>query len=513
MNNKSRTDKAIFNSLIGISTYIFIMVSTIATRIVFARYLGRELLGLNSLYTSVLQILQISELGISNAIIIFLYEPIKVGNKEKVKSLINIYKKVYNIFALLLLLLGTIVLFFVIPAIVSVNTIDMKTVQVYFFLFLLGIVCSYLFAYNKSVFYAEQRNGLISSVNAAQKVIVGILQVFAVFYAKNYYIYLILFIIGNLAENLICHFMALKNHPYLKDHNYQPLSRQEKKDIVGLIKPIFVVKIADKVLNQSDSLIINQFINIITLGMYTNYNTIINACLGLFSPIGAALTSGYGNLAVGASSSEKYEGYRKSYEMLHWVSVILCCFFLALIQNFIYIAYGEEYLLTDRLSILMTIYLYVVLIKTIYYSYQNAMGLHRLDQKQMVLQVPFNIISSIIFVKLLGIDGVILGTILSIVIFSLCFKGKYLYQYSFGMKSLKYFFKTFKDALLASLVFAFTFFVSEKFVAKTLVCFALKTIVLGVFIVTTSFMLFSISADFRYSLKIMISKAKSRLNH
>lgn len=120
------------------------MVATMATRIAFARYLGEELLGLNSLYTSVLQILQITELGIGNAMIIFLYEPVKNSDKEKTKALIHLYKNVYNVFAGILLLLGIGVQVLLIPHIVDVNTIAMKTVQSVF-LPVLGWNCMQLF--------------------------------------------------------------------------------------------------------------------------------------------------------------------------------------------------------------------------------------------------------------------------------------------------------------------------------------------------------------------------------
>ena len=506
MGNNSRTTNSIINSIFGMLAYFFVLVATMATRIAFARYLGEELLGLNSLYTSVLQILQITELGIGNAMIIFLYEPVKNSDKEKTKALIHLYKNVYNVFAGVLLLLGIGVQVLLIPHIVDVNTIAMKTVQLYFFLFLVGIVCSYLFAYNKSIFYAEQKNRVISIVNAGQKVVVGILQVVAIYQFHNYYVFLILMIIGNLAENLICHFMVLKEHPYLKEPVKEKLSKTEQKKIVELIKPIFVVRIADKVLSQSDSLIINGFIDIVTLGMYTNYHTIFNACIGLYNPIGSALTSSYGNLAVDADAEGKYRAYLRSYSPFHYIAVFFCCLFLAFIQDFTYIAYGAKYVLSDSLSIIMTIYLYLTLVKTIYYSYQNAMGLHKLDQKQMIAQVPFNIIVSIILAKFLGLNGIILGTILSILIFSFGFKGKYLYEFAFHENIRKYFSKTFKDFVLSGILFTVIFLITNKFRTITFGAFIIKAALMSIGIIISSMAIFATDREFRSSMLTLVRK-------
>ena len=132
MDKISRTKNSLLNSLAGMISYAFVMIATLATRTMFARYLGEELLGLNTLFTSVLQILQITELGIGNAIIVFLYEPVKYADKEKTKALIRLYKRVYNIFAFALLVIGIIVQFTIIPRIVNVKTVDMVTVQRYF---------------------------------------------------------------------------------------------------------------------------------------------------------------------------------------------------------------------------------------------------------------------------------------------------------------------------------------------------------------------------------------------
>ena len=508
MDKTSRTKNSLLNSLAGMISYAFVMIATLATRTMFARYLGEELLGLNTLFTSVLQILQITELGIGNAIIVFLYEPVKYADKEKTKALIRLYKRVYNIFAFALLVIGIIVQFTIIPRIVNVKTVDMVTVQRYYSLFLLGIVSSYVFAYSKSIFYAEQKVRVISIVNAAQKTIISVFQVLVIFCFENYDLYLILLIVGYLGENLICHYTVMKRHSYLREKCSYKISEKDKKDILNLIKSIFTVKIADKILGQSDSLIINQMIDIITLGMYGNYHTIFNACQGLYTPIGAALTSSYGNLSVGASSQQRYEAYRKSYVMFHFIAVYFCVLFFALIQDFIFILYGEKYVFKNSLYLVMTIYLYVTLVKTIYYSYQNSMGLHRLDQKQTVLQVPFNIIVSIFFAKWLGITGVIWGTIVSILIFSIGFKGKFLYEIAFGQKASKYYIKTFKDALLTSGVFILAYLLSNLVLVTTVVGFLVKSVLLSFGLVCICIAVFSIDSEFRRSSYFLMQKIR-----
>jgi len=505
-NSNSRLKNIITNSAYGMFSYVFVMISTMITRMAFAHYLGRELLGLNTLFTSILQLLQITELGIGNAIIVFLYEPVKLMNKEKTKALISLYKKVYNIFAIALLTIGLLVQFFVLPEIVN-TSIDIRIVQNYFFLFLLGVVCSYILAYSKSIFYAEQKVRIVSVANAAQKTIVSCLQLIAIFVFENYYVFLLLFITGNLLENIICHTIVMKTHPYLKEPVTETLTVEEKSKIVNLVKSIFIVRMADKILGQSDSIIINRMIDIVTLGMYGNYHTIFNACLGLFSPIGAALTSSYGNLSVNATSEEKYDAYQKSYPFLHYVTLLFSGYFLSYIQDFIQLTYGMSYKLADSTAFVLTVYLYVSLVVTVYYSYQNALGLHRLDQKQVIAQVPANIVFSVVLARYIGLDGIVWGTILSLVIFSFGFKGRYLYQYVFDKKISIYYIKTLKNSLLSLLVFIAIVIINSIYIIDSFIGFFIKAIVLFVIttLMATVVMLFDV--NFREYFKKLIDKA------
>ena len=474
---KSRTRNSIYNSLYGMAAYIFVMISTMATRIVFARYMGSELLGLNSLYTSILHVLQISELGIGSAMIITLYAPLKEGNKECTKAIMQIYRKIYNLFSIVLLILGLIIQEFLLKYIVNVS-LDFNKVKLYYFLFLLGIVSSYLFAYNKSILYAEQKNRVISFVNAVTRVLLAVLQIISVTYFKNYVVFLILNIIAYLMENIICYIYVNKEHAYLKEKDIIPLQYDDKKEIVELIKPIFVTRLADKILSQCDSLLINYFVNIITLGLYTNYLTIFNACLGLFNPVGAALTSSYGHLAVSANSKTKYATYKKSYFILHFIVLFFSIYFISIIQDFIIIAYGEEFSLSYIFIMLLTIYLYLSLTKTIYYSIQNALGLQRIDQNYTIMQVIFNLLISVLLGYLFGLNGIILGTILSLLIFPMNFKGRLLYEKVFKLDRKFYYKKTIINYFKFLCLMLISLSISKIYTAKTILLFIIKAIIM-----------------------------------
>lgn len=493
----SYTKKTVINSAAGIISYCMIMLTTMIVRIVFSHFLSKELLGLNSLFSSILDLLLISELGISTAMVVFLYEPVKNKNEKQINLIMQFYAKIYLFFCLVLFLLGILVLFFAVPKIVHVTSIPKSEVKTYFFLFLVGTLGSYIYAHLKSLFYASQQNNVVAIGNAIQRSVVAVLQCVILIKFKNFYLFLIIRLIGYVIENLVLRYIVLMQFPFLRFRPSDKLDKVSIQQIVNTVKPIFITQLADKVLAQTDTILINKFVNIVMLGIFSNYNLIITAGKGLFNPIGSALTTSYGGLTVNTTSKQKYEAFNKSYPFAHFATQLICSFFIVFIQDFIYIAFGESFLLSKRTCIILTAYLYFDLIKSIYYSYQNALGLQRLDQKQMVLQVPFNIISSVALALIYGLDGIILGTVLTLLVFPLRYKGFILFKKVFEIKPMIYYWKSIKDLIQSIFIMFFLFFFSSLYSVKTIPAFLCKVPFFTVLILLVNIGIFSLEKSNR----------------
>ena len=68
--------------------------------------LGAEYLGLNSLFTSILSVLNLTELGFSSAIVFCMYKPLAEKNIDLVCGLLTFFKKVYFVMGILILFIG-----------------------------------------------------------------------------------------------------------------------------------------------------------------------------------------------------------------------------------------------------------------------------------------------------------------------------------------------------------------------------------------------------------------------
>ena len=66
-------------------------------------YLGAEYQGLSGLFTSILQMLSLAELGFSTAVVFALYKPISEKNTDLICALVNYLNKVYKIVGIVVL--------------------------------------------------------------------------------------------------------------------------------------------------------------------------------------------------------------------------------------------------------------------------------------------------------------------------------------------------------------------------------------------------------------------------
>ena len=101
-----RTQSSLKNMYIGILTQIVITLLGFISRKVFVNGLGTEYLGINGLLTNVLSMLSLVEGGIGTSIVYNLYKPLAENDRPRIIALVQLYKKIYGILAVLVFILG-----------------------------------------------------------------------------------------------------------------------------------------------------------------------------------------------------------------------------------------------------------------------------------------------------------------------------------------------------------------------------------------------------------------------
>lgn len=455
----SRTKNTLLNSIFGMIGYISVIVVSFVLRKVLAVVLNAEYLGLISLYTNIVSFLSLTELGLTTAIIYFLYKPVSTGDEGKIRAYLSFYKKVYFVIAGIIMTLG-VALIFVIPFIAN-TAVDMKSVQFYFILYVFNTAVSYLIAYKKCIIYADQRSRVVSVCHAVTKIAFTVLQIVLLLITKSFLIFILLMIACTIADNLACAIYADKKYPFIRQKAEQKLSPEDLGEIRRKMIPIALQSLAGYIVTSTDTIIISAFpaLGTLVVGYYSNYTLISTTLKSLYGQVFSAFTASFGNLSVTADRERAYYVYDKSVYVAFCMACCMTACFLAVINPFINLCFGAEYVLSALDAVLICACFYVTCMNVPAVSVQNALGLHDKDVWVMMIQGIVNLVLSLVLVYYIGLSGVVIGTIVSTLLCPFFSKDYVLGKYFFGKKPTKmYAWQLFYAAITAAIT-ALAYFV------------------------------------------------------
>ena len=451
-----RKKRSIFNIIGSLGSYFISTIFTFITQMVIIKILGVEYSGVNGLFTNILTMLSIAELGIGTTIIYKLYEPLANHDVENIKSWMQFYKLCYRVVAVLVLIVG-VVLLPLVPRIVGQVSIS-EDIKILYFISLLDTVFSYTMTYKRSLIYADQKNYIINIVHIGYTIFMNITQIVTLILFKNYIIFLLVKILYRLLENIILNIYANKKYPYINEQ-YIKLPKKEVKDVFDRVKAMFLQKISYVVNKGIDSVVITMNLGVIASGYYANYTLIVNALTAIIFQVVSSLTASVGNLLTEKNQKKSYQIYKKINMLYSFLTAIGICGFLSVINDFITIWIGSEYILNVYITISFAIYIYSDSIRRTMTLFKDSAGICKEDKNTYIVMALINLITSIILCKKIGISGVIIGTAISYIYLILYSYPKYVFKPLFNKESkfyyeenLKYVIFIFVSAILSFLI-------------------------------------------------------------
>ena len=406
-----RASYTIKNAIVAmIMNLITILVGFVAQKI-FIQVLGTEYLGINGLFSNMISMLSIVELGLGSAIIYNLYKPIYENDKSKIQSLMLFYKSSYRKIAIIVAIIGLAIIPFL-GSIVGTVSIKESIVLIYL-LFLMDTVASYLLTYKRSILYADQKTYITNIVHIGYIIVMNIFQIIILYITKNYILYLLIKIIFRILENLVITIIANKKYPYITEKDIKEIDKNTRKGIYTKVKGLLVHKIGGIVVLGTDNIIISKFLGVTTVGLYSNYNLIIQALTNLFTQVFNSITASVGNLLVEKNASKSYKIYKNMIFANSWMYTFASTGLLCVIEPFIKVWIGEQFLLPRTVLIVLVINFYMQGMRKTSTAFKEAAGIYYEDRYVPILESVINIVASVILVNILGLEGVFLGTIIS----------------------------------------------------------------------------------------------------
>lgn len=411
---KSRIRYSAYNSIAASLSQFLSLVMSFISRTIFIKILGEQYLGLNGLFTNILNLVSFAELGIGAAITYSLYEPLAKENYEQILALMQLYKKVYRIIALIILIIGLVITPFL-RYLINGNTYDVGNIYIAFLLFLSNSVLSYLWNYKRSIFFADQA-GYVNSLNMLIFQIGGqIFQVAFLLIHPSYYLYLIIQTIFTVFSNIQISYLADKRYPFLKNKNTIKVSKKIvgyiRKNVTGMIS----AKLGGIIVNGTDNIILSAFLGLGMVGIYSNYTLILNGMTNIVNQGISAVTSSIGNMHVTESKIKQQSVF---YEYTHITGVIGFTISVGLISffsPFVNLWVGRKYILNIITTWLIVINFFVVQLRQANINFTNAYGLYWEQRIKPIYESLVNLVISLLLVSVFsqGIKGVIIGTLAS----------------------------------------------------------------------------------------------------
>lgn len=424
-----RTKKMVVNLIAGFGGQLTGSVLSFITRIIFTRFLSANYLGVNGLFTNILTILSLSELGIGTTMTFFLYKPVAENDEIAIGKFMNLYRNAYRIIALIVFIAGMMICPFLDFFIEGESGIE--HLRLIYVLYLLDVVCSYLLSYKNSVFQAEQKIYIRLIIEQIVNIVRTFVQIVVLILSKNFIVYLLMQMIGSLIINLWVSYEVDKTHPYLKKIHGLP-DKKMMKEVIKNVKAMSMHKVGSVIVQGTDDLLMSAFVGLTSVGIYSNYSMIINNINTLFFRIYNALIGGVGNLAAKEEGDKIYEVYCtldfSLYLFFSFVSAGLICFF----NPVILLLFGESYLFSMEIVICIVVNFYITGMRQINLMFREAMGLFWHDRYKPVIESIVNIVVSIYLVRRYEVIGIFLGTIFSSVTIDLWVEPYILMRY--GMK-------------------------------------------------------------------------------
>lgn len=496
MEAKTRSEKIVRNVSMGLLSKLVVLVIGFVDRKFFISILGEELLGVNGLFSNILLMLSLAEMGLTNVMVLSYYEPLAKNDYEKLNSLTAFYKRIYNTIAVVVALIGI----SLIPAlkyIVKVETPVENMVLIYL-VFLANTVMSYMFVYKSTILTADQNGYVVTQTQIKFDIGRQITQIIVLILFRDIILYLLVKVVFLLLNNLYLMRCVDKKYTFLDLKHAKPLEKEEKRKIASTIKSGFIYKVAGVLLNGTDNILISALVGTVWVGMITNYDTVITALTGFVVIIFTSLTASVGNLNITAEPKKKLEIFNVVLFVGFWIGLIVipCCY--NMIGDLVTVWLGKKYVLDNSILCVKLGMMYLSCTLNPIFSFREATGLFRKSKYMIFAGSIVNIFLSVILGLKFGAFGIILASIIAMVSTYVWYEPVILYREVFEASPLQYF----SRHLINLVKLVFITFVSSKIVSyivvdnwfmlfvKALICFCI------VFVM--SFLLMFRKEEFQY---------------
>ena len=313
-----------------------------------------------------------------------------------------------------------------------------------YLVYLFNTASTYFFSYRSSLLTAAQRNYIVLGINYAVTIMQSIIQIPVLLITHNYMAYLMIQTIGIFVNNLVVSWWAKKDYPYIVKRKVKPLNKAEKKSLFINVKALTINKISTILVNNTDNIVLTYFSGLVSVGIVSNYITLMNTLTSLTSQLFNSITASVGNLNAIESGEKKYSFFQTLNLSNFWIFGWGAIGIAFVTGDIIELCFGDEYVLGISIPLILAINFYIVGMQNAVYAYKNTMGLFRYGQYLLLLTATINLVLDIILGRIMGILGIYLATAIARITTNAWYEPYAVFRYGLKVSPLCYLKKYFE---------------------------------------------------------------------
>ena len=420
VNKETSLKKKLYkNASVSLIAQLGKLVLQFALQRVFINTLGAEFLGYNSVFKNILQMLNMADLGVGVAITGYLYGPLADNDHDRVSALMQIYRKVYHVIGIFVAILGA-GLTLVLPWIIPDATCGYGYLRILFIINLISVLCTYFLAYKRTLLIANQLSYYRNTVDLATEIIGTIAQVIFLLLVPNYVIYLVINISKTLVANIIINIECHRKYKRYIERADETLVNEYKSTIGGYIGDVFVSRVGAFIFSGTDNIVISALMGSLQAGFLSNYTLVSTGIKGFITQILSAIQATYGNYVTREPDKVKCRQMTDNYIYVDYVVAnvcMICC--ILLFQPFVKVYLGSKYVLEASTAVLLSVNLNMTILMIIPSQIFSVYKLFKYEKCVVMISAVLNIIISVILVNYCGINGALIGTTITSVVYLL----------------------------------------------------------------------------------------------
>lgn len=496
----NRSQYAAKNIAFGYLSNIVVTILGFVLRTIFIYKLDKTLLGINGLYTDILSVLSLADLGLGTAMNYSLYVPVARRDYQKIAAYMRMFKKAYRYIALVVAGLGMLLIPFLQYIIKDAGTVSPSQLKLYYIIFLVSIVSTYLVSYKYSIVNAEQKGYIQTNIAMITKLVTVVLQIAALLFWGNFTVYLLTQMTVELIQKIVVNIYLNHKYPYLKETTNVELNTEEKNGVTRNVKALLLHKLGDIARFQTDSIIISAFISVSLVGMVDNYKLVITSIAGFVNIIFNSVLASLGNLIATENKEKQYQVFKTYRFMGAWIYGFSSVGFFVLLTPLIKLLWGTKFVIGISAIGLLLLDYYFKGFRIILTNFKTAAGIFQEDKYIALIQGIVNLVISLALVQPLGLVGIYIGTVVSGLIANF-FKPHIIYKKCFEKSIREYYMDSAKYIIQAMVILGISAFLNMYVVGSdNWFRFIIMVVIITVLYNGSFLLLFHRNEEFRYIL-------------